>query len=168
MRKDKKTQCGNSRAAVYSKDLSPMGSYLSLSSSIWKSPQIVLAKPKTAWCMNTYFLWKGILICQKRKSTCFDNDKIVHMSADSITNTLKKGEIVLCNFTEVIQGGGSKGVWGVEFSEIWHITSSWRHQSMKKGQFLHICKFFSPIYVYFTWNHWLLWKLIFFKPRATV
>ena len=68
--------------------------------------------------MNTYFLWKGILICQKRKSTCFDNDKIVHMSADSITNTLKKGEIVLCNFTEVIQGGGSKGVWGVEFSEI--------------------------------------------------
>ena len=38
----------------------------------------------------------------------------------------------------------------------------------EKGQLLHICKFFSPIHVYFTWNHGLQWKLIYFKPRATV
>ena len=31
-----------------------------------------------------------------------------------------------------------------------HDTLSWHHQSMKKGQFLHICKSFSPIHFYFT------------------
>ena len=40
-----------------------------------------------------------------------------------------------------------------ECKNIWQVTSSWRHQSMKKGQFLHVCKFFSPILVYSTWYH---------------
>ena len=39
---------------------------------------------------------------------------------------------------------------------IWHVTSSWRHQSKKKGQFLHICKFFSSIHACFTWSHWFI------------
>ena len=60
-------------------------------------------------------------------------------------------------------------LWNAEnVKNIWHVTSSWRHQSIKKGQFLHICKFFSPIHVYFTWNHRLLWKLIYLKSHATV
>ena len=58
-------------------------------------------------------------------------------------------------------------LWNVlSVKNIWHVTSSWRHQSMKKGQFLHICKFLSPIHVCFIWSHGLPWKLIYFKPRA--
>ena len=40
-------------------------------------------------------------------------------------------------------------LWNAEnVKNIWHVTSSWRHQSIKKGQFLHIGKFLSPIHVY--------------------
>ena len=42
-------------------------------------------------------------------------------------------------------------LWNAENVEnIWHVTSSWRHQSMKKGQFLHICKIFSPVWYKYT------------------